>query len=209
MDSLSRHEDYGALQLSETELDPDPFVNLANWLRDAEAAAIFEPNAFVLGTVDAEGKPTARTVLLKSLDHGLVFVSNYESRKGHALESHPGASAVFPWYSLYRQVIVEGVAERVTGTESDDYFASRPHGSQVAAWASDQSRAIESREALDARYESMLADAGETVSRPPHWGGFRLVPNRIEFWKGRSNRMHDRIVFTQVDGAWSIMRLQP
>jgi pyridoxamine 5'-phosphate oxidase len=211
MDSLSRHEDYGQAALHEADMVSDPFEQLATWLIDAEKAEIYEPNAFVLGTIDRAGKPTARTVLLKGLDSGLLFATNYLSRKGEAIGSKAPVTAVFGWYSIHRQVLVEGHAERVDATESDDYFATRPRGSQVAAWASNQSRPIESRDAL----EKQFADADERfagdddVPRPEFWGGFRIVPTRIEFWKGRSNRMHDRIVYTLVDDQWTIERLQP
>lgn len=211
MDSLSRHEDYGQAALRETDMVSDPLAQLAAWLVDAEKADIYEPNAFVLGTIDGAGKPTARTVLLKGLDGGLLFATNYLSRKGEAIGTAAPVTAVFGWYSIHRQVIVEGHAERVSPVESDDYFATRPRGSQVAAWASNQSRPIQSREALEQQFDD--ADqrfAGDDdVPRPEFWGGFRIVPTRIEFWKGRSNRMHDRIVFTRTEHTWSVERLQP
>lgn len=211
MDSLSRHEDYGQAALRESDMVSDPLAQLAAWLVDAEKAEIYEPNAFVLGTIDGAGKPTARTVLLKGLDGGLLFATNYLSRKGEAIGAAAPVTAVFGWYSIHRQVIIEGHAERVSAVESDDYFATRPRGSQVAAWASNQSRPIQSREALEQQFED--ADqrfAGDDdVPRPEFWGGFRIVPTRIEFWKGRSNRMHDRIVFTRTGDTWSVERLQP
>ena len=217
MDSLNRHEDYGQEALDETHLGANPIEQVKLWLREAEAADIFEPNAFVLGTVDATGHPTSRTVLLKGLDEdGFFFATNYLSRKGSALETNRKVSAVFGWYSMYRQVLIEGVAHRVPGAESDEYFASRPHDSQVAAWSSHQSQPIENRAALDSQFEQALARfEGTDVPRPDYWGGYRIVPTRIEFWKGRSNRMHDRIAFERaMDGAetpgeWNIRRLQP
>jgi pyridoxamine 5'-phosphate oxidase len=217
MDSLNRHEDYGQEALDETHLGANPIEQFKTWLREAEAAEIFEPNAFVLGTIDATGQPTSRTVLLKGLDeHGFFFATNYLSRKGSALETNPKVSAVFGWYSMYRQVLIEGVAHRVPVAESDEYFASRPHESQVAAWSSHQSARIENRAALDAQFDAALAKfEGTDVPRPDYWGGYRIVPTRIEFWKGRSNRMHDRIVFerevdeTETPGEWNIGRLQP
>lgn len=211
MDSLSRHEDYGQAALHETDMVGDPLAQLATWLIDAEQAEIFEPNAFVLGTIDSAGRPTARTVLLKGLDSGLLFATNYLSRKGDAIGGGADVTAVFGWYSMYRQVLIEGRAERVSVTESDDYFETRPRGSQVAAWASEQSRPIQSRDALEQRFddaEQRFANES-VVPRPEHWGGFRIVPTRIEFWKGRSNRMHDRIVYDRVDQAWNVTRLQP
>ncbi len=211
MDSLSRHEDYGHLALSETDMTSDPLAQLAAWLVDAEQAEIYEPNAFVLGTIDPSGRPTARTVLLKGLDSGLLFATNYSSRKGDAIGDGADVSAVFGWYSMYRQLIIEGRAERVSLSESDEYFDSRPRGSQLAAWASEQSRPIATRDALDQQYEDtdrrFANDA--VVPRPEHWGGYRIVPSRMEFWKGRSNRMHDRIAFDRVDDGWKVTRLQP
>jgi len=211
MDSLSRHEDYGQSALHEADMLDDPFEQLALWLSEAEKAEIYEPNAFVLGTIDASGKPTARTVLLKGLDHGLLFATNYLSRKGEAIGGSADVTAVFGWYSMYRQVLVEGRAERVSGDESDDYFATRPRGSQVAAWASNQSKPIESRAALEEQFHAAdeRFEGDEEVPRPDFWGGFRIVPTRMEFWKGRSNRMHDRIVFERVGDNWSVTRLQP
>lgn len=217
MDSLNRHEDYGQEALDETHLVANPIEQFKLWLIEAEAAEIFEPNAFVLGTIDASGQPTARTVLLKRLDEdGFFFATNYLSRKGSALETNRKVSAVFGWYSMYRQVLIEGVAQRVEAHESDDYFVSRPHESQVAAWSSHQSAPIENRAALDAQFDAALAKfEGTDVPRPEYWGGYRIVPTRIEFWKGRSNRMHDRIAFERLmdasgtTGEWIISRLQP
>ena len=217
MESLNRHEDYGQELLDESHLVADPIEQFKIWLREAEAAEIFEPNAFVLGTIDATGQPTSRTVLLKGLDEdGFFFATNYLSRKGSALETNRKVSAVFGWYSMYRQVLIEGVAHRVDARESDEYFASRPHDSQVAAWSSHQSAPIENRAALDAQFDAALAKfEGSDVPRPEYWGGYRIVPTRIEFWKGRSNRMHDRIVFersmdeSETPSEWNIGRLQP
>jgi pyridoxamine 5'-phosphate oxidase len=217
MDSLNRHEDYGQEALDETHLGANPIEQLKLWLLDAETENIFEPNAFVLGTVDQDGQPTSRTVLLKGLsDEGLFFATNYLSRKGEAVEQNPKVSAVFGWYSMYRQVLVQGVAHKVDAAESDEYFHSRPHDSQVAAWSSHQSKPIENRAALDAQFDDALARFnGKDVPRPDYWGGYRIVPTRIEFWKGRSNRMHDRIVFERTlddSGSasdWVIQRLQP
>lgn len=217
MDSFNRHEDYGQEALDETHLGANPIKQFKIWLVEAEAAGIYEPNAFVLGTVTVGGQPTSRTVLLKGLDEdGFFFATNYLSRKGSALEANAKVSAVFGWYSMYRQVLIEGVAHRVPGSESDEYFHSRPHDSQVAAWSSHQSQPIENRAALDAQFDQALFRfEGTDVPRPDYWGGYRIVPTRIEFWKGRSNRMHDRIVFERrVDAAetadeWAIQRLQP
>lgn len=211
MDSLGRHEDYGSIPLHETDMGPDPIQQFTEWLRESEEFGTYEPNAFVLGTIDDDGKPTARTVLLKGIDHGFHFSTNYLSRKGHALDGDQHVTAVFGWYKQHRQVIIEGVAEKVTPEESSTYFHSRPRGSQVSAWASEQSQPIASRDALEQQFEDAeqrFAGDGD-VPRPPHWGGYRIVPTRIEFWKGRSNRMHDRIVYTHINGEWVVERLQP
>ena len=217
MDSLNRHEDYGQESLEAGHLLDDPIAQFQAWLIDAEQAGIYEPNAFVLGTVDSENQPRSRTVLLKGVDEkGFFFASNYLSRKGEALAVNNKVSAVFGWYSMYRQVMIQGTAERVEPQESDEYHASRPHDSQVAAWSSKQSSPIESRAALDAQYDKALKRfEGAEVPRPDFWGGYRIAPTRIEFWKGRSNRMHDRIEFVRTVGpdgsfgAWSTSRLQP
>ena len=214
MDSLNRHEDYGQEALDETNLGADPIEQFKAWLVDAEAAGIYEPNAFVLGTVDEHNQSRSRTVLLKGVDErGFFFATNYLSRKGEAVAANPSVSAVFGWYSMYRQVLIQGVAEKVESAESDGYFSSRPHDSQVAAWSSHQSQPIENRAALDEQFADALAKFdGQDVPRPEYWGGYRIIPTRIEFWKGRSNRMHDRIEFVRrLEGpsAWSITRLQP
>lgn len=221
MEYLGKREDYGQQALHEFEVLADPLRQFGLWLSEADQAGIYEPNAFVLGTVDASGRPTARTVLLRGVDdQGFYFYTNYQSRKGQAIESansselSTGApvTMVFGWYSQYRQVLVEGTAEQVDPTESDAYFLTRPRDSQIAAWASDQSQPIANREALDVQYALRQAEfeTGD-VPRPPHWGGYLIQPTRIEFWKGRSNRMHDRIEFTRALGAqdWTIRRLQP
>ena len=217
MESLNRHEDYGRESLEETHLLADPLEQFKIWLRDAEAADIYEPNAFVLGTVDELNHPRTRTVLLKGVDsRGFFFATNYLSRKGEAIAVNPFVSATFGWYSMYRQVLVQGIAEKASGIESDEYHASRPHDSQVAAWSSKQSQKIDTRAALDEQYEVALEKfKGVEVPRPEFWGGYRIVPTRIEFWKGRSNRMHDRIEFVReishegIPSEWSIQRLQP
>ena len=217
MESLGRHEDYGQEALHETHLLSDPLEQFKLWLNEAEAANIFEPNAFVLSTVTAEQQPRARTVLLKGVDeHGFFFATNFLSRKGQAISANPKVSAVFGWYSIYHQVIVEGVARVVPDLESDEYHNSRPHDSQVAAWSSQQSAFIQNREALDKQFEDALERFRESeVPRPDYWGGYRIVPTRIEFWKGRSNRMHDRIEYVRSindDGtytSWEVQRLQP
>ena len=217
MDSLNRHEDYGQESLDETHLLGDPIEQFKIWLQEAEAAEIYEPNAFVLGTVDEAQHPRTRTVLLKGVDErGFFFATNYLSRKGEAVAANNNVSATFGWYSMYRQVLIQGIAEKAVAAESDEYHASRPHDSQVAAWSSQQSQPIDTRSALDAQYDQALAKfKNSDVPRPDYWGMYRIVPTRIEFWKGRTNRMHDRIEFLRsvsTDGEmsdWKVQRLQP
>ena len=213
MESLTRHTDYGDRGLEIDDLDANPLTQLATWLREAEAEDIFEPNAMVVSTVDGSGYVSSRTVLLKGLDdEGLEFVTNYGSRKGQALAEHPSISAVFPWYSMKRQVIVYGTAERASAEASDAYHARRPRGAQLAAWASDQSQPVDSKDVLEQRLaelEQRFADVDE-IPRPEKWGAFRIVPTAFEFWQGRSMRFHDRFRFELSDaGAWQVTRLQP
>jgi pyridoxamine 5'-phosphate oxidase len=219
MESLTRHTDYGNEGLTEQQAGADPFALLAAWITVAEAADIFEPNAMVLSTVGADGAPSSRTVLLKGLndasspDVGLEFVTNYLSQKGRALAAHDRVSLLFPWYGLKRQVIVSGRAQRTDANTSDAFFDRRPHGARLAAIASDQSEPIDSRDTLDERM-SLLEDQypeGDHIPRPEKWGAFRVVPDRFEFWAGRSKRFHDRIVFSRDEAAtgWTITRLQP
>jgi pyridoxamine 5'-phosphate oxidase len=213
MESLTRHTDYGALGLNESEINTDPMAQFAAWLTQAEEAEIFEPNAMVLSSVDVEGTPTSRTVLLKGLDEsGFEFVTNYESTKGRALLANPSVALLFPWYSLKRQVMITGRAMPTDAPTSDTYFARRPQGAQLAAWASDQSEPIDRREILDERMAALELQypEGTDVPRPEKWGGFRVIPQRIEFWQGRSKRFHDRLRFSaQTDGGWVLERLQP
>ena len=213
MDSLTRHTDYGAIGLNEADVDKNPMTQFATWLHAAEHAEIFEPNAMVLSSVGADGSPTSRTVLLKGLDDsGFEFVTNYESTKGQALLANPHVALLFPWYALKRQVMITGTAMPTDDPTSDAYFARRPQGAQLAAWASDQSEPIARREILDERMAVLEQQypEGVDVPRPAKWGGFRVVPNRIEFWQGRSKRFHDRLRFSaQPDGSWLCERLQP
>ena len=212
MSSLERHTDYGSTGLSESEVLADPMAQFAAWLSAAEAADIFEPNAMVVSTVDADGTPSSRTVLLKGLDgDAFEFVTNYRSHKGQALEVHPAVSLLFPWYQLTRQVIVRGLAHRADAATSDAYFATRPHGSRLAALASEQSEPVASRQVLEDRMRELESryPEGSVVPRPEHWGGFRVVPSTIEFWQGRTSRLHDRLVFTAVEVGWTLERLQP
>ena len=211
-DALSRHTDYGQLALEEGSLLPDPIEQFRVWLAEADTEGIYEPNAMVLSTIGADGNPSSRTVLLRGIsDHGFAFYTDYTSRKGQALAHHPNVSLVFPWYQLHRQVLVTGTVEKVSPEDSDEYFASRPRGSQIGAWASDQSQPIASRADLEAKVlevEERFADV-DSVPRPEKWGGFVVRPDTIEFWAGRRSRLHDRIHFSKTSGGWQTKRLQP
>jgi pyridoxamine 5'-phosphate oxidase len=197
--------------LRREDLLDDPIEQFRRWLGDAEGAAIPLPNAMAVATADAEGRPSVRHVLLRGIDRrGFTFFTNYESRKGRELDANPHAALAVLWKPLQRQVRLEGPVEVLTPEESDAYFASRSRGSQLGAWASRQSEAIPDREWLEARLASVDEQYGDDVPRPPHWGGYRLVPEAIEFWEGRPNRLHDREAFTRgVDGAWHSRRLSP
>jgi pyridoxamine 5'-phosphate oxidase len=213
VDFLGKRNDYGQQALTEAELVADPIRQFSLWLTEAEQAGIFEPNAFVLGTANAEGAPTARSVLLRGVDDdGFYFYTNYSSRKGHDIAQNQLVSMVFGWYPQFRQMLVEGYAEKVLAGESDAYFNTRPRDSQISAWASNQSQPIGSREALEAQYEERREQfATGDIPRPEFWGGYRIVPTRIEFWKGRSNRLHDRIEYARTGAGepWTVRRLQP
>jgi pyridoxamine 5'-phosphate oxidase len=204
-------KDYARGSLDETSVDADPIRQFEAWFKQALDARLPEPNTMTLATVDARGYPSARIVLIKGVDErGFVFFTNYESRKGLDLAANPHASLLFYWIELERQVRVEGTVVKTAADESDAYFNSRPLGSRIGAWASDQSRPIESRALLEAREKSFSERFGEHPPRPPHWGGYRLVPDTIEFWQGRPSRLHDRILYTrQSGGDWRIARLSP
>jgi pyridoxamine 5'-phosphate oxidase len=210
-DALSRHTDYGQTPLDERDVLSDPIAQARLWLDQAAESNVYEPNAMVLSTIDPDGLPSSRTVLLRALDErGLEFFTSYTSAKGRALLAHPEVSIVFPWYLIHRQIIVRGVAAPVDPAVSEAYFASRPRGSQIAATASDQSRPIASRDELERRVVELEAKYdGRDVPRPDTWGGFRVVPESIEFWQGRSSRLHDRLKFTRAGSAWTMERLQP
>ncbi len=206
-------EDYrqSTLQMSQTE--SDPFRQFDKWFQEALKAEIPEPNAMIVATADAQGKPSARVVLLKGFDEkGFVFYTNYESQKGYELTKNPKAAVVFNWLELERQIRIEGKAEKISDEESDAYFQKRPKKSQIGAWASPQSEVIDGREILDENTENLrkkYADA-DNLPRPPHWGGFRIKAKRIEFWQGRSSRLHDRINYLKTaDGSWKRDRLAP
>jgi pyridoxamine 5'-phosphate oxidase len=189
----------------------DPIVQFDSWLQDAVAAEPTNPNAMTLATVSADGRPSTRMVLLKGHDaQGFVFYTNFNSLKGRELLSNPNASLCFYWKSLGRQVRIDGPAAIVSDDEADAYFATRARGSQIGAWASEQSQSVESREVLEARVRALEAEYGVgRVPRPAHWSGFRVAPERIEFWTDRPDRLHDRQLFVREGATWQVERLQP
>jgi pyridoxamine 5'-phosphate oxidase len=207
-----RRRHYERERLGEEELPADPFALMQLWLDEALASdALLEPHAMTLATVDAAGRPSARIVLLREFDaRGLVFFTNYESRKGREIASTGLAAALLYWDYLERQVRVEGEVERLTEQESDAYFAGRPRSHRLSAWASPQSRPIPDRAGLEqAMREAEQRWVGEAVPRPPYWGGYRIVPQFFEFWQGRLDRLHDRISYRLVDTGWQMTRLAP
>jgi pyridoxamine 5'-phosphate oxidase len=203
--------DYASAGLSEGDAHADPIAQFERWFDDARRAEVHEPNAMTLATVDAQGQPATRMVLLKGLDRrGLAFYTNRDSRKARELLANPKAALVFWWGPLQRQVRFEGRVEDVDPAEADAYFASRPKGSQLAAWASAQSSVIQGRAALEAQERMHRERFGEgEVPRPPFWGGYRLVPAVVEFWHGRASRLHDRLRYTRTPEGWRIERLAP
>ena len=211
MSISSIRKDYQLQSLSESDVKQDPIGQFGKWWDEAIASSIDEVNAMTLSTVTAEGKPSARIVLLKGFDErGFVFFTNYESNKGAQLTANPFASSVFFWKELERQVRIEGICEKVSEQESDDYFHSRPIGSQLGACASPQSRVIESRRVIENNLEKLQDQYRDMeIPRPAHWGGYRVVPQAIEFWQGRSSRLHDRIKYTKENQSWKIVRLAP
>ncbi len=203
---------YAMASLSENDVAPDPFEQMERWLQEALNSQLPEPNAMTLATATPDGRPSARVVLLKGFDRrGLVFYTNYESRKGAELAQNPRAALLFFWPELERQVRIEGCAERVDADESLTYFQSRPKESQVGAWASSQSRIIAGRDVVEQRYQELAAQFkhDEVLPLPPFWGGYRVVPAYFEFWQGRPSRLHDRICYTLSEQGWTISRLAP
>jgi pyridoxamine 5'-phosphate oxidase len=204
-------KDYTLAGLAEKDLARDPYRQFEKWFQEAEAAKIAEPNAMTLSTCTRDGRPSARTMLLKGVDgRGFVFFANYESRKGRELHENPRAALVFPWLALERQVIIEGALTKVPREESETYFHSRPRASQLAAWGSQQSTIISGRSVLEDSMKMLEQKyAGRDVPLPPHWGGWRLVPETVEFWQGRRSRLHDRLRYRRDKEDWLIERLAP
>jgi pyridoxamine 5'-phosphate oxidase len=204
-------KDYTLASLTEADVAADPIEQFSRWFDQALQAQVVEPNAMSLATVGVEGKPSSRIVLLKDFDHGgFTWFTGYDSRKGRELALNPHAALLFHWGDLERQVHIEGRVERVPPSESDAYFVIRPLKSRIGVHASDQSKPVENRGVLEARFTEAAAQYGEHPPRPERWGGFRLIPERLEFWQGRRSRLHDRIAYTlNTEGAWQIGRLQP
>ena len=201
---------YERAELHETASHADPLQQFGQWLDQAISAQVPEPNAMTLATVDSQQRPSTRIVLIKGFDpRGIVWFSNYDSRKGQELAANPHAALQFHWVELERVVRIEGRVEKVSGQESDDYFSSRPLDSRIGAWASPQSQVISGRAVLVANAAKYAAKFLLRPPRPPHWGGYRLLPERWEFWQGRPSRLHDRLLYTQQESAWSRERLAP
>lgn len=204
-------KEYRQASLNEAELQADPFSQFKYWFEQAISAQLPEPNAMILSTVSVSGAPSSRTVLLKELDsQGFVFFSNYASRKGREIAVNQQVCLLFYWAELERQVRIEGQIETISAADSDAYFASRPRGSQLGAWASSQSERLDSRETLEQTLQALEQEyADKAIPRPPHWGGYRVVPNAVEFWQGRPSRLHDRLLYQLEGQTWRVSRLSP
>ena len=203
--------DYEGLRLDRSDLAPDPIDQFRAWLAGARDAAIYEPEAMTLSTVGADGRPAARYVLLRVLDErGFGFYTNYDSAKGHELAAHPHAALTFGWLEIHRSVRVEGPVERLSDAESDAYFGARPRAARISAWASPQSEVIASRDELERAAAEVQRRFGDAeITRPPHWGGFLVRPERVELWQGRAGRLHDRLRYVREGDGWRIERLAP
>ena len=202
--------DYTMAGLREEDCDADPLRQFGRWFKDVLDAAAPDANACTLATCTPQGRPSVRVVLLKGVDSGFVFFTNYHSRKGRELDANPQAALCFFWPGSERQVRVEGMVEKITAAESDAYHRSRPRGSQLGAWASPQSQVVPSRETLDLKLQELTAKYRDgPVPRPPQWGGYRLVPDAIEFWEGGDNRLHDRLRYVRQGQGWKVERLAP
>lgn len=212
LDPAIMRKQYRSEIVEEESLAENPMRQFARWFQQAADAHVFEPNAMVVSTATAAGRPSSRTVLLKQFDdRGFVFFTNYDSRKGREIAENPHVALLFPWHPIARQVVVTGTAVRIGRDETAAYFRSRPHGSQLGAWASEQSSVIASRAELDRRYAELAAryPEGEQVPVPPQWGGIRVVPNEVEFWQGHENRLHDRLRYVLDAEKWRVERLCP
>lgn len=210
-DFAALRREYASEPLNERDVAGDPFVQFRAWFEQAERAGVREPNAMSLGTVNGDGDPSVRIVLLKGVDaRGFAFFTDYRSRKSAELDATGRAALCFHWHDVERQVRICGAVERVSREESAAYFSSRPRGSQIGAWSSHQSSRLETREALDRAVESNVARFGDgAIPLPPHWGGYRVLPAEIEFWQGRQNRLHDRIAYLRDGDGWRTVRLSP
>lgn len=210
-DELARlRREYESIGLTPGEMADEPIPQFEEWFKGVAASGVHEPNTFVLATVDADGIPSARAVLMKGLTtDGLVFYTGLTSRKSDAMRGNPVAAATFVWTELHRQVRFEGKVAQVPDHEADEYFATRPRGAQIAAHASRQSEIVPGRDVLDARYANLAGELGEEIPRPEHWGGWRLTPSMVEFWQGRPNRFHDRIRYRRMGEGWVKERLAP
>ena len=204
-------QDYRMASLSESDVAADPILQFQKWFSEAVNAKLYEPNVMTFATADSDGKPSARIVLLKGFDEqGFVFYTNYESKKAQDLVENPQAALVFFWAELERQVRIEGIVSKVDKEISEAYFQSRPIGSQIGAIASAQSSVLTDRSILEERVAELTAQyEGKTIPKPEHWGGYLVEPKHIEFWQGRSSRLHDRITYDYTDGSWKINRLAP
>lgn len=210
MDISSIRKDYSLRSLEISDVNANPLIQFQKWFDEALNSEVLEVNAMCLSTLGLDGFPNGRIVLLKGVDSGFVFFTNYESQKGLELESDPNASMTFFWAELERQIRVKGRIEKISPEESDVYFYSRPLGSQIGAWVSPQSKIIASREVLEENQHKIEQELEDTpIKRPQHWGGYRLIANQIEFWQGRPSRLHDRIRFDLESGNWKISRLAP
>ncbi len=211
MDIGELRRDYTQRGLDLPDLDPDPFAQFELWFKQAQEADLLEPNALILSTVSPEGAPYQRTVLLKYFDRdGLVFFTNYGSRKAQHMAGNAQVSLLFPWYPLERQVAIAGIASKISAAESLRYFSSRPRGSQLGAWVSQQSTIISSRQLLEMQFEKMKEKfLNQEIPLPEFWGGYRVKPTSFEFWQGRSSRLHDRFLYSLKDRDWAIARLSP
>jgi pyridoxamine 5'-phosphate oxidase len=203
-------KEYKYASLDEADVKTSPFEQFALWFAEAKSSKVLEPNAMTLATIDPDGRPSARIVLVKGADEmGFTFFTNYESRKGSALAAHHDAALLFFWPELERQIRIEGTVEKIAEQASTDYYVSRPLGSRIGAWASPQSQVIPGRSTLQAAWDEAAKHHGNAPPRPPHWGGYCLTPRYFEFWQGRESRLHDRVVYAREGKAWGRARLAP